>query len=268
MSKNSLKNAKLLCVILISCLVFPCGCAKKNAQAKKDIIAYVNKDPIYESDLKREIALRAKLDPSFKLTPDTEREQLDLIINRKLIVQAAMEKGLSRQERFINTIRSFWEQTLIRDFIDFKKKELQEYIFVTDDDVKKYYNDLSQKVTFKVLKARDKRAIEEAHKKYLKDKDTSKWQVVGPVGYEDVSSGVLAGAFEMNKGEVKKLEDLPSHYLVEMAEKEKVEIEPLESLRPEIEKRVFAMKESRLLEDWLLEKRNRSRIKINKDFHQ
>jgi parvulin-like peptidyl-prolyl isomerase len=240
------------------------GCGKIGPKSKEDIVACVNNDVIYKSDLKRDIALRAKLDPTFKVTPETESEQLDVIINRKLIIQEAMQQGLARDERFVNAIRTIWEQTLIRDFLDYKRARLQDFLFATEDDINKYYNNLSQKVTFRVLKSRNRHAVDEAYKKYREDKDTSIWQTVGPIGYEDITSSVLLEAFEMNKGEARKFDDEPNYYIVEVLEKEKVEIAPLETLKPEIEKRTISLKAKRLFDDWLKEKRKNSRITIKR----
>lgn len=255
-------------LLLIASLIFISlyGCGKYGTSDKKDVIAYVNKDPIYKSDLKRDIALRVKLDPTFKISPETESDQLDTIIDRKLIVQYAMEKGLAREERFVNTVRTIWEHTLIRDFIDYKKKEFQDYLFATDDEIRRFYDNMSGKATFKVFKSKDKEKIDEAYRIYLKDKDTSGWQVIGPIVYEDITSTMLIDAFEMDKGEVKRFEDELNYYLVEMAEKERIEIEPLGNLRSEIEKRIIAMKERRLFEDWLKERKRKSKITIDKEF--
>ncbi|MDP2922513.1 MAG: hypothetical protein Q8O30_02170 [Candidatus Omnitrophota bacterium] len=241
------------------------ACAKSDANKEKEIVAYVNKEPIYALELQREIARKVKSDPTFKLTPQAQSDQLENIINRKLIVQAAMRKGLAQEERFVNTIKAFWEQALIRDFIDYKNKQAQDYLFVTEDDINKYYDNLSKKVTFKVLKAKDKRAAEDAYKKYLKDKDTSMWQTIGPLGYEEIESTMLLDAFRIPIDEVKKIDDIDSCYLMTVVAKESVAIEPLEKIKPEIEKRVIISKERRLFEDWLSQERKKAKIEINKD---
>lgn len=140
----SLKHKALILLLpIVFCsTVFLPGCGKRDTFDKKDVIAYVNKEPILESELKRDIALRVRQDPMFKVTPETESEMLDNIINRKLLCQNAMEKGMAREPKFVNTIKSFWEQTLIRDFIDYKQKEFAEYTFVTEDEIKNYYDNL------------------------------------------------------------------------------------------------------------------------------
>lgn len=251
-------------LLIIWAILILAGCSRSGLTKDREVVAYVNREPILASELKKEVALKAKRDPMFKVTPEAEYDYLDMIIDRKLIVQAAIKKGLAREDRFINTIKTFWEQTLIRDYFDYKKNQFQDYLFVTDDDVKKYYGNLSQKVTFRILRMEDKRAIDEAYKKYIKDKDISTWQVVGPLGYEDITSNVLLDAFEAGKGEVRKIDDGHYHYLIEVAEKEKITLEPLENIRSEIEKRVIAMKERRLFEDWLRKERKEARIKITK----
>ena len=85
-------------VIFLSIIVTLSGCDKFKVSraANGDVAAYVNKEPIYEHEIKRDIALRAKYDPMFRIMPDTETDQLDVIIDRKLIVQSSIERGLAR----------------------------------------------------------------------------------------------------------------------------------------------------------------------------
>jgi hypothetical protein len=122
-------------------LIFLAGCDKSGG-GDRDVIAYVNREPITESELKYDMALKARQDPSFRITPETEAEELDSIIDRKLLIQKAMEKGLAREPKFVNTIRNFWEQTLIRDLVDYKEKD---YVYVTEDEIKNYYDELVEK---------------------------------------------------------------------------------------------------------------------------
>jgi len=251
-------------VFLLAISLSLSACAKSPAK-EKDVIAYVNKDPIYKEDLKRDIALRAKFDPAFNLTPETESEQLDAMIDRKIIVQYAMEQGLARDERFVSTIRTIWEHTLIRDFIEYKKRQLQDYLFATDDDIKKYYDNMSYRVTFKVFKSRNKASADVAYNKYLDSKDTSSWQLIGPIGYDDVGPIALLDAFEMGEGEVGRFTDEPNYYIIEVFSKEKLELAPLDSIKEEVGKRVVSMKEKRLFEDWLKEQKKASKITIKAD---
>lgn len=263
----SIFNFPRLTKIFIT-LILLSACAKQGTDKQKDIIAYVNKEPIYGSELKREIAHKGRNDPAFKLNCEAQCDYLNNVIDRKLIVQAAMKKGLAEEERFVNTIKSFWEQTLIRDFIDYKKTQAQDYVYVSEEDINKYYNNLSKKVTFRVLRAASKHEADTLYKKYLKDKDTQNWQTLGPLAYEDISSSVLLEAFELPEAQVKELSDGINYYLIEVVSREDIAIEPLEALKPEIEKRAAALKERSLFDEWLKEERKKADIKINKDYLQ
>jgi hypothetical protein len=242
------------------------GCGKDGAIDKKDVIVYVNKEPILLTELKREIALRAKQDPTFKFTPDTESEQLEMLINKKLVIQAAIKKGLANQDNFVNTIRAFWEQTLIRGFIDSRNAEMKGRLSATEDEIKKYYGLISEKVTFKVLADKSKKYIDEAYDELLKNKESGiiPWQTIGPVGYDDISSDVLLEAFVMDAGQIKRIDNPPDYYLVLIASKDIKEPPPLETIRADIEKRIIDMKERRLFEDWLKDQRKHAKLKFIK----
>ena len=111
-------------LFIILSLIFFSGCAKNSVPEKNDIIAYVNKEPVYESDLRKEIFLRGRKEPNFRYNQEAKKQQLNIMINKKIVIQEAMKKGLSRTERFAGTMKAFWEQVLVRDFIEMKKKEL------------------------------------------------------------------------------------------------------------------------------------------------
>jgi len=253
---------------LVALTVFPflilSGCGNRGSADRDKVIAYVNKEPIYASELKRSIALKTRQDPMFKVTPETRNDHLDMLIERKLIIQEAIDKGLASEDKFVNTIKTFWEQTLIRDFIDSKKREFEESLTVTNDDVRKYYNNLGQRVTFKVLKSKDRRYIDDAYANIIKNNEpgTISWDTIGPIGYEDINSNILFESFDVPVGGVRKIEERPNYYLVLVANKEEVTLKPMETLRPEIEKRVVMMKERRLFEDWRKRQRGEAQIEI------
>ncbi len=265
MNLLSKSSGKLLTVLSVCLVLFTAACGQRETKNTKNVIAYVNEEPIFADELSKSIALKERLEPMFKSGPEDELNQLDVIIEKKLILQAAVEKGLAREDRFVDTIRTFWEQTLIRDFIDSKKEEFQSAVVATDQEVKDYYSRLSRRVTFKVLKSRDRRVIDQAHERITKkggsldDKESS---VVGPVGYDDITSSVLLKSFDLPLGGVMKAEDLPDYYLVTVINKEVVTLKPLETLRPQIIERVVAMKERQLFENWFKEKRAKAKIDI------
>lgn len=262
MIKRYPESFKFLCLIWIFAFIL-CGCGRRESANKSEVIAYVNKEPIFVSDLRREVILKSRMDPTFKVSPETEAEQIDTIINRKLIIQDALKKGLAGEERFIQMIKVYWEQALIKEFIDYKKRECRDCFFASENEIKKYYGNLSASVTFKVLKSKDKKYIDGQYAKFLSnhDREAVPWETVGPVGYEDIESGVLLDAFNMPPGEVKIFEDQPYYYLVLTEYREVRPTEPLEKLKGDIENRIIQLKEKRVFDDWLKEARQRASIK-------
>ena len=79
-------------------ILLGCGKAKPTTEKPADkIIATVNGEPIYNKDLKLALALRLKNDPSFKVRPNTLKEQINLIIDERLALQHK-ERNNSRIE--------------------------------------------------------------------------------------------------------------------------------------------------------------------------
>lgn len=135
---------RIIPVVLVILILSACTKTKAPSRPTEGVLATVNGEPIYLKDFKRELALKVKQDPTFKITPQTMQDVLELMVNRHLIIQEAMKKRLAEEDRFVNTIRIFWEQTLTRDFIDYKNKEFEAYIYVTEDEIKNYYERLKE----------------------------------------------------------------------------------------------------------------------------
>ena len=133
-------------------LLLTVGCGNKGIESKEKVIAYVNKEPIYECDLKRCLEIQSHINPNFKNSPDAVNDELNAIIDKKLIIQEAVDKGFVNEEKFVNTIKTFWEQTLVRDFIAYKKREVSDSISVTEEEINKYYDSLKSRIIFKVFK--------------------------------------------------------------------------------------------------------------------
>ena len=239
-----MKNKTNLALI-VSCLsiflMLTSGCAKPKTPTGK-IVARVNNDPIYASDLKRELALKVKSDPLFKITPYTLENEIDNIINKRLLIQEAQKFKLDRTERFVNTIKTFWEQTLIRDLVNVKDKESEDKITVTESEVKDYYGKLAQKATFKIIRRKDKSQLEKllSIEKYL-----IAWEeVIWPVGYEEINSSVLQNAFELPAGEAKTFKDKEAYYLVYVSEKQPASVPPLQEEQATIERHIKKKKQN------------------------
>ena len=130
--------------LILAALVFLPGCAARGNEETTPI-ATVNGKPIYLKELRREISNRARQDPTLKVDGKMLDDLVDNLIKRQLIVQEAMDKKMAEEQGFVDTIKAFWEQTLIRDFVNRKNEELERYVFVTDGEVELYYESIAEK---------------------------------------------------------------------------------------------------------------------------
>jgi len=127
--------------IILTLLLTP-GCASKKEASDLEVIARVNGEEVYLKDLKREIAIRLRQDPSLELDEFALNEMTDMLVKRRIIIQEAAKKNMAQEPRFVDTIKTFWEQTLIRDFIEYKNSEFERYVFVTDEEIKDFYENI------------------------------------------------------------------------------------------------------------------------------
>lgn len=262
---SNLRNSSFLPVLFILGIFIFSGCAKEKPSEK--VIATVNGEPVYSKDFKRELALRVKQKPSFRITPDTLDEMLDMVINRKLIIQEATKKKLARKERFVDTIKAFWEQTLIRDFIDYKNREIEGLVDVTDSEIQDYYEKLKTRTTFNIAKRTQKQDIE-ALMEQIKSGGTIEWDANVSLSYEEIPSDALARAFDLSPGQMDIFEEGYMHYLVYVVSKEPISVPSLKDVYPRIKEKIMQRKQQQAFGEWLKGKKDESDIKINTDILQ
>lgn len=149
---NGSKRLRALSVILLILLVpvsISCGGGKQKQD--KDAVATVNGASVSLPEFQKELAIYAGRNPDFKLTAGAVEEQLNMFIDKQLMIQEAMKMGLAEDERFHETIKRFWEQTLIRELIDAKSREWGGRLIVTEDEILAYYQEIKPGWTQKPL---------------------------------------------------------------------------------------------------------------------
>lgn len=258
MMPNSRNKTRFLIPFILVIFIFG-GCAKSRPSGK--IVAAVNGEPIYLKDFKQELALRVKQNPAFKISPNTLNEMLDIIIDKKLIIQEAAKRKLAEEERFVDTIRAFWEQTLIRDFVDYKNKETEKLSYVTDSEVEKYYGKLKTRTTFKVAKRTRKEDIELLRERAERG-EVIEWDTTVSLSYEEIPSETLSKAFDLSPGQMGIFEEGYMYYLVYVVNREPISVPPLNEVYPRIKEKIRQRKQQEAFDDWLVDKRKESDIKI------
>lgn len=238
------------------------GCTKQGSEVGK-VVATVNEESIKLEDFQREIALRSKQNPSYKVTPQTIDEQLHTIIDRRLMIQEATKMGLVNNKDFVRTIQTFWEQTLIRELMKAKSHEWEDRIFVTEQEVRDYYKKMRSMVTFSVIRVKEKadagRILEKA-----KQGAPLQWETVGPVNYADNLFGIFNPAFDVPEGGKGILENEAEFIVYSVEKREPVDLPPYEKLYGQIKNRILEQKRIRALDEWLKDVREKSDIEIDR----
>lgn len=118
-------------------LFFVLGCTQ---QAKnKTVLAKVNNYEISKEEFEEEF-----LASSFSRndTPQARNEFLNNLINQKLILQDAENKGLDKDKKFLKIIEKFWEQSLLKIALDKKTREVAGSAKVSDKDIEEVYQQM------------------------------------------------------------------------------------------------------------------------------
>lgn len=260
-----MRGYKGLTLIIVTLLVFfLIGCARKNENDK--VIATVNDAPILLNELQYKIATISKQDPELKLTTKTIEQELNTIIDKKIMIQEAMKLGISKDKKFLNTIRTFWEQTLIKNLIVQKQNgDWKDYIFVKEEEIQNYYEKLQYRCTFKIIE--DRNPIEaNSMLKQAKKGEVIEWEkIIGPVSYDDLSTKVLKRAFDLEEGEIKVFHENDYYFIIYMENKETITRPPIKEIYQYIKTSILEDKKRNVMEQWLIGMRNEAMIKINQN---
>jgi len=125
---------------LITCFIafFILGCSGQSEN--KVILAKINNYKITQEEFEEEFK-----ESSFARTDTLEsrKEFLNNLIDKKLILQDAQNKGLDKDKNFLKMIERFWEQSLLKIALDRKAKEIAgagSGLLVTDKMIEEEYS--------------------------------------------------------------------------------------------------------------------------------
>jgi len=125
-----------VCIItmLLSC--------HKGADHDKKIVSYINDYQLTLDEFERLLASEVEMDREFKVTREGKKKFLEELIRKELLIQEAKELKLDQKEEFVRAIERYWESTLIRGLLDMKANELEEKIYVDQEEIEKHYNEI------------------------------------------------------------------------------------------------------------------------------
>jgi len=154
---------KYAVILFLSLFIFGCGSQPKD----KKVLARINNYEITADEFEEEFK-----DSTFGSvdTIESRKEFLDNLINRKLILQAAQNRGLDKKRSFLKSIEKFWEQSLLKITLDIKTKEIISSIHVSDKTVQEAYQKRLQEG--------------KTDKTYEGVRDQIKWEIINTTGHQ------------------------------------------------------------------------------------
>jgi len=250
--------------VAFSIMLAATGCTDRGKPAAEPQIASINDTPILLKDFEREVTTATRRDPTIRITEDSLATLLDSMVERKLLIQEAVSMGLSENERFLSTIKAYWEQTLIRELIDSKTVEWADKTFVTDDEVRRHYRLMSTRVTVRSVNTSTAAEAESARLTMVEGATMRAEQTIGPFSAADISpANPLYAALDMEEGEARVLKGENGFTTILVAKKESVGTAPFEEVEARIKARLLEQKKQKALDDWLADLKGSSEIKVN-----
>ena len=152
---------------------------------QEPVVARIGKHKVLRSDL-IEVLDQQESNPEYRPDSAGIRQQLDMLIEKKVLICEAVNHGLALRKSFLKTIRSFWEQTLILELLKVKSAELEESISVSDEEIKAACKQEDPEIERHVQRIKRKKK-EEALEQWIKELTrTSEIRI-----YHEVLNGIV-----------------------------------------------------------------------------
>lgn len=256
------KNAVL---VFFAILVLFAACSKEKEERHK--IAVVNDAPIYLDDFHKEIAIASQRDPAFSVTSGSLKATLDKMIEKRLLIQQANEKGITEDKRFIEAIKTFWEQTLIQRLMEELSAELAEKIYVTDDEVNRHYERMKSRITVSTVRSADESKALKV-KAILEDgQSVPGAELLGPFLLEDIQpSNPIYNAFDLEAGKAGVWKDAGAaggFVAALVVKKEPVKAPPFDEVRQHIKAELLERNRQEAISAWLKGVKEAARVEID-----
>ncbi len=258
--RRSAAGTALLALSLIAA-----GCSKTPSRPEEPAVAVVDGDRIGRKDLQYELQVRSKQDPAFQATPAALTEQIEILIDRRLLIQEAVRRKLAEEDEFVLTIRNFWEQTLVRRLMEELSYELSQGIAVSDAEIAAFYAKLSVQATFEIARRTTRQEAEALVQSAPAAAGApAGWdETAGPVTYDRLTSPFLERAFdELEPGGASVFEQNGIFYAVRLLSKEAVTPPELTRISSAIKRVITQRKQRAAFAEWIRQKRSRAKIRV------
>jgi len=256
----------LLSLLLASSTLTLVSC--KPAPPKQANIAVVNGAPISVDEFAREAARASERYPEIT-APAGSKEALgmllDSMITRKLMIQEAAKRGLSEEREFLDTIKMFWEQTLIKKLIDTRSKELSRGLSISDEEAAAYHRRMSARLTLLVVTNQNEQEARRISSIMDKGARPEGARTIGPIMIEDLDpADPLCALFDAPREKTAVIKSKDGYLSVTVLKREAVQTPPFSEIEAKIRQTLLEKKKQRAFDEWLEGVKEAAAIKIDR----
>ena len=140
--QKSIEHFKIIFLIISLALMLGC---EGNTPGEGQPLATVNDYVITDQAFRRDLVTSTRFHENLGITLEEKRGFLDERVQKELLIQEAVKRGLDREEPFRRTIESYWEQTLITSLLKEEMARILTDIIVTREEIEKRYKAMAGK---------------------------------------------------------------------------------------------------------------------------
>ena len=269
--EKSIFTIALLSVLIAALSIT--GCARKKTSEK--IVAVVNDYKMTVEDFNYESREVLRMGRLLGEIPVTKEDILDALIAKELLLQEAQKRNLDKDRNFMKTIELYWEQTLIRDLLTKKSREIEKTTAVYENEIVDYYDKMKNKIKAKVLVFGNERSGRkllsyEGDVAEYAERESERFALLYVIPSRlytlgEDNSPLENSIFNVESGKNRDLVQINGKWgLIIIEEEIPAEPGPLSAARDRIVKLIKTRKEKALMNEWIDTLRSDARIKIDK----
>lgn len=255
-----MKNRALLILYIALLLI---SCQAKDKTEKEKILVKVNDVTITLSDFNRYLYDESQHNKSFRVSEESMRNYLDMLIERELLIQEAVKRGLSKEEEFVRTVEKFWKQTLIRNLIKAQSQKIVNATIISEEEIQDYYKMKGEEVKFKMLICPNLPVAKEFLNRLLQGKTLNWDEESGYVGLNMVDPLLVKELRLLMPGESKIIQLKKGYVLIKLMDKRPKRTPPINVLREDIKRELLQRKQAKELDNWIGKLKKTADISVN-----
>ena len=282
-----MKKGTIMFMSLCFLLIFSQACEKKTAVIKENgggpVLAKVNDTEITLSDFNERLKEYPSIAHGGTVDLETKKGFLDNLIVRELLYQEAIHNGLDKEKATAVLLEEMKKRILVDRFF---KKELEENVKVTGEDVKKFYDEHPDEAkTPMEIRARhillktheDAEMVKKRLKTGSKFEDLAKTYSIDPgsktkggdLGFFPAGAMVPefdAAALKLNTGETSDIvETRFGFHVIKVVEKREGKQKSFDEAKDELEQKLIKKKRKEKFDNLVAGLKSKAKINIKED---